>query len=325
MEQIIQNIQQLIANELHDLEIMLETHAQSKSELANSVLSHILSASSKRIRPIVTILSALAHGFPQDQTEHLELACIIEYLHTASLLHDDVIDNSTVRRGKETAHTIWGNTASILAGDFLHAKAFQLTTDLNNYRIQRVLADTTEAVIEGELEHLYKNRNLRTSKFEYLNIISAKTAKLFMMSSQLGCMLASEDENGINHMAEYGHHLGMIFQIIDDCLDYDIGNQKMGKNTGQDIQEGKPTLPIILAYQNADPHDQTKLETMFRDNNTHIEDVMPYIEKTNALELCYTEAETAADLCRESLQSLPQTQYKNALEQLIDFALQRKH
>ncbi|MEC8063970.1 MAG: polyprenyl synthetase family protein [Pseudomonadota bacterium] len=325
MEQTIEDIQQLIANELHELEVVISTQAHSKSELANSVINHLLKAHSKRIRPTIVILSALANGLIQDSTDHIELACIIEYLHTASLLHDDVIDHAKKRRSRDTAHTIWGNTASILSGDFLHAKAFQMTTDLNCYSIQQVLADATENVIEGELEHLHVNRNIKITKMQYLNIIGAKTAKLFTLSSQLGCMLATDDSNSIQAMAEYGHHLGIIFQIVDDCLDYQESNSKLGKHIGQDIQEGKPTLPIIIAYQKCCEQDQEKLAILFRDKSTTLNDVKPFLDKTHALKTCYDEIHTAADLARQALYNIPKTQYRNALENLIEFACKRTH
>ncbi len=323
MEQSIENIQQLLATELHDLEIILETHSQSKSKLANSVISHLLSGNSKRLRPIITILSALAHNHPTDNTDHIELAAIMEFLHTASLLHDDVIDNAKKRRGHPTAHTVWGNTASILSGDFLHAKAFQMTTDLNNHTIQRHLADATECVIEGELNHLDKNRNIKLTKVEYLHIIGAKTAKLFSLSSQLGTLMATDDHEACTHMAEYGHHLGVVFQIVDDCLDYQKPSQKLGKNTGQDLQEGKPTLPLILAYQYAKPEDQQRIEELFLHPNTTVADLQPYLDNTQALQKSMQEAQTAAELARDALQHLQASAYKSALEQLIIFALQR--
>ena len=323
MEQSIENIQQLLATELHDLEIILETNAQSKSKLANSVIKHLLSGNSKRLRPIITILSALAHNHPSDNTDHIELAAIIEFLHTASLLHDDVIDHADKRRGHPTAHTIWGNTASILSGDFLHAKAFQMTTDLNNYSIQRHLADATECVIEGELNHLDKNRDIKLSKVEYLQIISAKTAKLFSLSSQLGTLIATDDHDACTHMAEYGHHLGIVFQIVDDCLDYQKPDKKLGKNTGQDLQEGKPTLPIILAYQHASPEDKHAIEEQFLNAHSTVADLQPYLHKTDALNKSMQEAHTAAELARGALQHLQPSAYKSALEQLITFALQR--
>ena len=325
MSEAIEGIQQLIANELYDLEQVITQRSKSKSKLANCVIDHLLQASSKRIRPIIVILSALANGDIQNSTDHIELAAIIEYLHTASLLHDDVIDNAKKRRNRDTAHTIWGNTASILSGDFLHAKAFQMTTELNRYDIQQVLANATEDVIEGELEHLHLNRNIHITKTQYFNIISAKTAKLFTLSSQLGSMLTSEDPDAIRAMAEYGHHLGMIFQIIDDCLDYQPSNEKIGKHVGQDIQEGKPTLPLILTYQNANPDEQKTLQKLFQDPETTLQDIQPYLTKTRALEKCQEEIDTAQTLAREALQRIPKTPYRNALDELITFASQRNH
>ena len=319
----ISKIQTIISNELQLLERIILNKNQSESTLANQVCSHLLLSHGKRIRPMVVILSALACDYRHEDNLHLDLACIVEFIHTATLLHDDVIDNSNQRRHQPTAHTIWGNTASILSGDLLYAKAFTMIAALNDSNILQVLSQATEKIVEGELEHLQCNRKITTSKLTYLNVISAKTAKLFAVSAELGARLSKETRY-INAMREYGHHLGMIFQIMDDILDVETTDE-LGKPSGQDILEGKPTLPLIIAYQNSSPEVQTRMATQFANPQTTLADLMPYIQETQALDAARQEAHTASLLAENCLNILPDTPHKQALYDLITFAISREH
>ena len=319
----ISKIQNIIHSELQLLERIIANKNQSNVDMANHVTNHLMQSSGKRIRPMLVILSALAVGYNDPETLHLDLACILELIHSATLLHDDVIDNSDERRHQKTAHLLWGNTASILSGDLLYAKAFRMIAELNSPAILQVLAHATEKIVEGELEHLQCRRKISTTKLTYLNVISAKTAKLFSVATQLGVMLNTSIDC-VDSMSEYGHHLGIIFQIMDDILDVE-GPKELGKPRGQDVLEGKPTLPLILAYEHANPTDQAELSARFSDPQTTLDDLMPYIEKTNALHLARQEAEMAGRLAADCLMCLPDSPYKQALSDLIGFALARKH
>lgn len=319
----ISKIQSLISNELQLLERIIAKSNQSGVSLANNVCQHLTQSQGKRIRPMVVILSALASGYDSQENLHLELACIIELIHTATLLHDDVIDNSAKRRHQATAHVLWGNTASILSGDLLYAKAFRMIAEIKSPAILHVLADATEKIVEGELEHLQCKRKITTSKLTYLNVISAKTARLFSVATHLGCML-SNNIDCIDAMAEYGHHLGIIFQIMDDILDVE-SPVTLGKPRGQDILEGKPTLPLILAYEHASVEDQALMASLFSSDQCTLVDLLPYIKKTNAIDLAKQEALTACRLAKEALAVLPETEYQSALVDLIDFAYSRNH
>lgn len=319
----ISKIQTIIANELQLLERIILNKNQSDSELANQVCSHLLLSNGKRIRPMVVILSALATGYQSEENLHLDLGCIVELIHTATLLHDDVIDNSDRRRHQQTAHTIWGNTASILSGDLLYAKAFTMIAAINNTDVMTILSEATEKIVEGELEHLQCKRKINTSKLTYLNVIGAKTAKLFSVSAELGALLTGQTRY-MNAMREFGHHLGIIFQIMDDILDINA-TETLGKPRGQDVLEGKPTLPLIIAYNKSSPEDQANIAERFADPETTLENLMPYIEATNAIDETLKEAHAASLLAENCLNVLPDTPYKQALYDLLTFAINRGH
>ena len=319
----ISKIQNVIASELQLLERIIINKNPTQSELANKVCGHLILSSGKRIRPSLVILSALASGYQNDENLHLDLACIVEFMHSATLLHDDVIDNSNFRRHQKTAHTLWGNTASILSGDLLYASAFRMIAEMNNPAILQVLSQATEQIVAGELEHLQCHRKITTSKLTYLNVISAKTAKLFAVSAQLGALL-NPQANLMNAMAEYGHHLGVIFQIMDDVLDIPAPDD-LGKPRGLDVLEGKPTLPMILAYEHLNSDDQAQMADLFAKAETTLDDLMPFLEKTNAIQLAEQEAHTASLLAESSLAPVPDTPYKQALYDMIQFALRRQH
>ena len=319
----ITKIQTIIARELQTLERLIISNNQSDTKFPNQVCGHLLLSNGKRIRPMLVILSALASGYTGNENLHLNLACIIEFMHTATLLHDDVIDKSTQRRHQPTVNKIWGNTASILSGDLLYAKAFKLIAELQMPGLLAVLSKATEQIVTGELEHLQCLRKITTSKLTYLNIISAKTAKLFSVATCLGAML-SDSTIYVDALEEYGHHLGIIFQIMDDILDIN-GPKNLGKPSGQDVLEGKPTLPLILAYTHSNPDDQLLMKKHFINPETTLKDLMPFIKASNALELARQEAHAASLLAENCLNILPDTSYKQALYDLLHFALQRDH
>ena len=319
----ISKIQNIIQDELQLVERILANKNQSSVDLANSVSNHLIQSAGKRLRPMLVILSALAVGYDNPENVHLDLACIIELIHSATLLHDDVIDNSSQRRHQKTAHLLWGNTASILSGDLLYAKAFRMIAEINNPEILYILAHATEKIVEGELEHLNCRRKISTSKLTYLNVISAKTAKLFSVATHLGATLNTHIDR-MDAMSEYGHHLGIIFQIMDDILDVEAP-ETLGKPQGQDILEGKPTLPLILAYEHASVTDQAQMDALFSNPDTRLADLQPFLDKTDALAMSRQEAQISGRLAKDCLLTLPDSPYKQALSDLVDFALSRQH
>ena len=324
MDNVLAKIQDLIGHELSELEQLIHQNTCSASTIANDVCKHLMSGSGKRIRPTILILSALATSHNPDKDKmHLDLACIIEFIHNASLLHDDVIDQASERHHKNTARKIWGNKASILTGDYLHACAFQMIASLESPLVMNVLSNAVRNVVEGELDQLKFIRNPKVSKTQYLNIISAKTARLFSVSTKLGSMISNNHTPYTEALEAYGHHLGMVFQIIDDSLDYQL--LKTGKKPGQDLTSGTITLPFILAYENSSLQQQQALEALIQQPESKLEDALSIIEKTHAITKSFDEAKAAASLAQESLYLIPDSPYRQALDELLTFSLERTH
>ncbi len=312
----ISNIQSIINDELTALEVKIADNIDSISPLANQVCQHLTHNPGKRIRPTVLILSALAAGYDSRADDvHLELASVIEYIHSASLLHDDVVDEATTRRGLPAANTIWGNKACILTGDFLHARAFQIATSLGSQVVFEILSDGVTDIIEGELEQLRFNRDCSITKSQYLSIIGAKTARLFSISSQLGALISDGSAADLDALTAYGHHLGMAFQLMDDISDYAaVANNK---DSGQDVASGVMTLPLIYALELADESDRDALIKLIKSPSTLLQDVQPFVTKTSAMVKCHQEAHTAADLAVEAIDKLKSSTYKDALIKLV--------
>lgn len=305
-----------IASELDKLEQQLTQHIKSDVILARMIGKHLLKHAGKRIRPTLMILSALACGYPKEQTEHIELSCIVEYIHTASLLHDDVIDQAVTRRNQPTAANLWGNKASILGGDFLHAKAFQMLSRIANPDILKILANSTSQLIEGELEQLHQNGNAQLSAQQYLKIIEAKTASLFSASTELGAVLAQSTAQQ-QTLYNVGHYLGMSFQILDDTLDYTPEN-KSGKPCAQDIQQGTVTLPFIIAYNQSSNSEKNLLASMLGQENTQLSDVCDIFTRTQALTKSQTIANQMLDNAKTNIIQLPSSIYREELSKLIN-------
>src|SRR5690606_25993941 len=221
--------------------ILTELH--SEVPLVENIGHYLIDAGGKRLRPLLVLLSAKACGYSGDR--HVTLAAIIEFIHTATLLHDDVVDTSDLRRGRLTANARWGNAPSVLVGDFLYSRAFQMMVALGNMEIMHILADTTNAISEGEVQQLVNAGNDQTSEQDYLQVIDKKTAKLFEAAALCGAVIAASSPRIASAMASYGHHIGMAFQLVDDALDYSSSSEELGKNIGDDLAEGKPTLPLI--------------------------------------------------------------------------------
>ena len=316
-------IQTLITQELSALDVKIADSIDAQSSLALKVCQHLMHNSGKRIRSSLLILSALASGYdPSQDDTHLDLACVIEFIHNATLLHDDVIDNASVRRSRPSANTLWGNKASILTGDFLQARAFQMITALGSQTVFEILSSAVKDIIEGELEQLHCNRNPNMTKSKYLSIIGAKTARLFSVSCQLGSLISDGSYEEMDALVAYGHHLGIAFQIVDDINDYCSSDTT--KTRGQDIACGVVTLPFIIAYSHVSDDEKSSMAQLLQNNATEIDDISTYIDKTQAISKCYKEAHLAVSLATESLEILPPTTYREALYKLAQSVIKEQ-
>ncbi len=308
-----QAVDQLILNEL-----------SSDVVLINQIGHYIIGNGGKRLRPMLLLLAAKALGKVDDH--HLIMAAVIEFIHTATLLHDDVVDESVLRRGKESANAVWGNAASVLVGDYLYSSAFEMMVRTNNMRVMEILSKTTTAIAEGEVLQLLNCNNPDTTEEKYLEVIARKTAILFSTATRLAAVIAGADPDTEVALAIYGQQLGVAFQLIDDALDYKASTEDLGKNLGDDLAEGKPTLPLIHAIQHG-TEQQAKIviDAIRQGSREAFNEVYAVVKATHAIE--YTEqcADRAAAKAIESLQCLPDSEYKRALETLARFSVQRDH
>jgi octaprenyl-diphosphate synthase len=316
--------QALVAEDMRAVD--QEIHARLRSEvvLINQMGAYIVNSGGKRLRPLAVLLSAKTFNYPD--REHIQLATIIEFIHTATLLHDDVVDASQMRRGKSTANAIWGNEASVLVGDFLYSRAFEMMVEINSMRVMEILAKTTNTIAEGEVMQLLNCHDPDATEENYVQVIRSKTAKLFEAAAQLGAVIAGQNRNTQSAMAAYGMHLGTAFQLVDDVLDYSRGNQLLGKNIGDDLAEGKPTLPLIRALHNGDDDQRSLLrDAIERGGLDTIDDVVAAIEATGSLTYTARRAEEEAQLARQALMAIPDSRYKQALLDLAYFSVHRDY
>lgn len=310
-----QAVDRLIAERLH-----------SDVVLVNQISSHIIHGGGKRMRPLVHLLSARALGYRGDQ--HIQLAAVIEFIHTATLLHDDVVDQSARRRGQETAHEIWGNAPSVLVGDFLYSRSFQLMVELDHPHIMRILADTTNTIAAGEVLQLMQMGNAELSVEDYFQIISDKTACLFQASAELGAVLAHGRQTSHpaqqKTMQQFGLLLGQCFQIADDVLDYRSDGATLGKNIGDDLSEGKVTLPLILALQQGSAAQQQLIRSVIEDNDpSRLDEVCAILDDLDALDQSMDQAKALAEQAHRCLNTLPPSPHRDALSVLVDHAIYR--
>jgi octaprenyl-diphosphate synthase len=290
--------------------------------LVNQVSHHIISGGGKRLRPLVHLLAARAAGYRGE--DHLKLAAIIEFIHTSTLLHDDVVDESSRRRGQVTAHRLWGNAASVLVGDFLYSRSFQLMVELDRMRIMNILADTTNTIAEGEVLQLMQMGNPDLGVADYYQVISDKTACLFAASARLGGVLGEMDEAACERLADFGLYLGQAFQIVDDVLDYRADGDDLGKNVGDDLAEGKVTLPLILALESGDAGERELIRGIVEAGGSdRIAEVCRIMERTGALDQAMSQAEGLAGKARQALSVLPESEERAALEFLAGYAVDR--
>ncbi|GAA3941717.1 polyprenyl synthetase family protein [Litoribacillus peritrichatus] len=284
---------------------------------------HIIESGGKRMRPLLALLSANALGYQGDK--HIKLATVIEFLHTATLLHDDVVDSSDMRRGKTTANAKWGNEPSVLVGDFLYSRAFQILVETENLSVMRVLSNATCVIAEGEVLQLMNVKNPNVSEAQYMDVIYGKTAKLFEASTECGALLSTNNTNHIKASADYGLNLGLGFQIMDDILDYEGDATTMGKNVGDDLAEGKPTLPLIQAMKAGSETEAKLIRQAIRKGGLEdITQIQQIVHDSGALAYCKQKALELADKAQAALNMLPQNEHTKSMEAVLELAVDRK-
>jgi octaprenyl-diphosphate synthase len=315
-------IQALAASDMEAVDALIRRRLASDVVLVNQIGEHIIAAGGKRLRPMLAMLAARALGYAGH--DHHQLAAIIEFIHTATLLHDDVVDESDLRRGRKTANALWGNAPSVLVGDFLYSRSFQLMVELENREIMRVLADTTNQIAEGEVLQLLHVRNPDTDEAAYLQVIERKTAVLFAAATRLGALLAGADADTQQALHDYGLQLGFAFQIADDVLDYTADGNALGKNLGDDLAEGKATLPLIHALAHTDAATRERMRAAVRSGDI---DAMPMIlhaiRATGGLEVSAAKAREHAKRAEAALRGLPESPWLAALHGLARYAVER--
>jgi len=313
-------IQQLLRPDLDAVNLCIRDWLKSDVPLIPEVGEHLIQAGGKRLRPLLVLLVARALGYKGQ--DHVLLAAIVEFIHTATLLHDDVVDESDLRRGKRTANAQWGNAPSVLVGDFLYSRAFQMMVSLQRPRVQEILAETTNRIAEGEVLQLMHKGNVEVSEARYLAVIERKTAVLFDAAGRLGALAANRPESPWNN---FGLQLGLAFQIADDVLDYTGDVESIGKQLGTDLSEGKPTLPIIIAMQRAGSEDLTLIQTAISEGRREmLPEVTRIIRETDALDASLQRAEAYAAEASSMLSGLERGPYRDALEQLCRFSVNRR-
>jgi len=292
--------------------------------LINQLGAYIIHSGGKRLRPLLVTLSARALGYSGDR--HVALAAIIEFIHTATLLHDDVVDASAMRRGQSTANMVWGNEASVLTGDFLYSRAFEMMVEVGSMRVMEILAKTTNTIAEGEVLQLLNCHDPEVTEENYLRVIYSKTAKLFEAAARLGAVIGDQPPAIEEAMAKYGMHLGTAFQLIDDLLDYTADSRALGKNVGDDLAEGKPTLPLLYALRTGSAAQQELLRSaIVQGGLDRTAEVVAAIESTGANAYTARKAEDEARCAAEALTAIPGSPYKQALLDLARFSVHRTH
>jgi octaprenyl-diphosphate synthase len=324
----IKSVIDLVAEDMQQVNETIQGNLNSEVALINQLGAYIIQAGGKRLRPVALLLAAKATNPEQTSlnSDQTHLAAIIEFIHTATLLHDDVVDESEMRRGRETANEVFGNAASVLVGDFLYSRSFQMMVEVGSMRVMEVLSRTTNQIAEGEVMQLINCGSADTSEAQYMETIQSKTAILFEAATRLGALVTKQSRPVEQAMATYGLHLGTAFQLMDDILDYTADAQAMGKNVGDDLAEGKPTLPLINAIKRSEGEDKELLEKAITNaSRDNLDSVLAIIEKTGSLAYTARIARQQAKLAQDALEVLPKSKYKDALIALAAFSIERAH
>ncbi|WP_026376409.1 octaprenyl diphosphate synthase [Aestuariibacter salexigens] len=318
-----QTIRELAEQDMRAVNQLIQQQVESDVSLINQLGFYIVNSGGKRLRPMLSVIAARALGI--NSTDHHTLAAIVEFIHTATLLHDDVVDESTMRRGRETANAVFGNQASVLVGDFLYTRSFQMMVSLKRMRVMEILSDATNVIAEGEVMQLMNCNDPDTTEARYMQVIYSKTARLFEAATQLAAVLTDKPEHIENAMAEYGRFLGTAFQLIDDVLDYAADAEEMGKNVGDDLAEGKPTLPLLYAmwHGNDTQRDMIRHAIEHADGTQHFDAIVAAMHETGALDYTRKLALRAVEDAVASLSCIPDSDYKHALIALAHSAVNR--
>ncbi|OJY97581.1 MAG: octaprenyl-diphosphate synthase [Lysobacterales bacterium 63-13] len=316
------DVQALAAADMEAVNSLIRQRLASNVVLINQISAHIIGSGGKRLRPMLHLLAARACAYRGNG--HVLLAALIEFIHTSTLLHDDVVDESDLRRGRKTANAVWGNAASVLVGDFLYSRSFQMMVELDDMRIMRILADTTNRIAEGEVLQLLNIGNADTTEQAYLDVIERKTAVLFSAATRLGAVLAGLPTEQEEALAQYGLDLGYAFQIADDVLDYVSDADTLGKNIGDDLAEGKPTLPVIHAIAHSSAGQAASLRRAIESGGLDsLDNIIAAIRDSGAIEHARSRAEHYAQAARSTLSALPTSPARDALSLLADYSVNR--
>lgn len=320
----IQLIRPLIADDISQVDKLIYEKLHSDVALIDQLGHYIVNSGGKRLRPTLLLLSAGACAYVGDK--HITLAAIIEFIHTATLLHDDVVDASLLRRGRATANQRWGNEASVLVGDFLYSRSFQMMVEVGSLQIMEILSAATNTIAEGEVQQLLNRHDPETTETRYLEVIHNKTAKLFEAATHIGAVLCERPRKEEQAMADYGKHLGIAYQLIDDVLDYSASAAELGKNVGDDLAEGKPTLPLLYAMWNGSAQQSAQIRAAIENGGLdNMEAILNSIQSTGAISYTAQLAQSEADKAIQQLDKLPTSKYKDALHILARFTIERTY
>jgi octaprenyl-diphosphate synthase len=320
----LEQIRELVTADFEAVDRVVKRRLHSQVTLVDQVATYIIYAGGKRLRPLLVLLAARACGHSGEH--HVEAAAIIEFIHTATLLHDDVVDASSLRRGRETANEVFGNATSVLVGDFLYSRAFQMMVTLDRMRIMNIIADATNAIAEGEVLQMMNARDPNTSEERYIDVIHRKTARLFQAGAQIGAVLSDAPPAIEDALARYGKHIGTAFQLVDDALDYQAEEASLGKHLGDDLAEGKPTLPLIYAMQHGNDTQRLMIRHAIEQGGlTNLEEITRAVASLGGLAYTARLAQGEVDQALAALAPLPETVFKEGLSELARFAVARKH
>ena len=315
---------EVVKSEFEEVNGIIVNRLNSEVDLVENIGQYIIDGGGKRMRPLLVILSAKVSGYKG--SDHLHLAAVIEFIHTATLLHDDVVDTSDLRRGKATANTKFGNAPSVLVGDFLYSRAFQMLVGVGNLDVMQTIADTTNAISEGEVQQLANARNSNISEDVYKKVIFKKTAILFDAAAKIGAIIAKPNTDHIKSLSDYGRNIGMAFHLMDDVLDYNGDSENLGKNIGDDLAEGKMTLPLIYAMKNGKNSQKLVIQEAIKNTNVcDLMNILTIIKETGALEYSMSCAKKHAMDAKRCLVDLPKSIEKIAMLELAEFSIDRKY
>jgi len=322
----IENIRSLVESDWHEINQEIRLQLDTDVGLISNISNYIINSGGKRLRPLLVLLVAKASQVDDKNHTRILAAIMIELIHTATLLHDDVVDDSNNRRGSETVHQHFGNQSAILVGDFVYSRAFQVMVQIGQMRVMEIMADATNTIAEGEVLQLINCGNPDITEKQYLDVIYRKTGKLFEAGATIGAVLGNQSKLIESSLTDYGRNLGIAFQLIDDVLDYSSSFETIGKDVGDDLAEGKPTLPLIYALERCEPKEQIIIRQAIQSKNTqNIDQIIEYIKSSGALALSTEKAKSLSDQAIESLEPLPESEYKNGLIELAQFAMNRMY